>query len=325
MKFTLVLLLNITFLYARAYDSVSVKEYYHYKYAAELCILDNNFSSSLENYKTAFSKKRPNARDIYNAFVVAYIEKDSPTAKAFYNNMILHGFSQKKFESLYFTKTIISDSFYKWINRDTDSLFHVYKNGPIPERAIAINKIYQKDQKLRIELNRKDKSTIRHMIHGDSINLQSLKLLVEKDGFPGYNYVGVADTSMAGYIHGASTYWWLLWHTRNISKALNQLSLQFVKMGDFPPDDYALIIDAQSDSSFYFQIFSRSEDNFEIFKPILNEEEVNLRRQKIFLEPITEYRRKLNYEKQTNKIFFLTNLWSSVLNNAPIDFREWNN
>jgi hypothetical protein len=92
----------------------SILKYYSFKNAAELAILDSNYTTANNDYKNAFKYKCPNLLDMYNAFVVAALAAYSDQAKFVFSDLVLHDMANHQFEKMTFPTSIAGTPFYQW-------------------------------------------------------------------------------------------------------------------------------------------------------------------------------------------------------------------
>lgn len=285
--------------HATSYDSVN--KYYQHKYLAENAIMDADYPHAVKEYKIAYQYKTPNGVDLHNSFKVAYICRDSAMAKSWHDTGILHGWTKSGFEETEYGKSIKNDGLYQWINSNYDSLHRIALNSNMPKVARIMDSVLHADQAVRPILNRPitEKET-QSMVHADSINIVFLKRYMEQNGYPDFEKVGVFEE-----FNYPSTIWFVLYHTRYISKELNKLCFQAVLEGKMPPGEYASIVDMQENAPAYFEQ-PKWDKNGNIPIPLTGTERaaINELRAKLFLEPIEDYHKKLLFQKDKNHPFF---------------------
>lgn len=307
---------------ARAQPNEKIRLYYELKNKAELYVVDADYVQALAAYKKAFALKKPNPIDIYNAFILACMLKDSAAAKTFFTDIILHGQTRQKLEQIIFFDNFKADPFYSYVVYGYDSIASAAQNGIMPKYAKVLDSIYTADQAVRV--GNPSQAQLRAMMHRDSVNIDFIKEFVAQNGFPDYDMVGVFERAKTGVVYGDGTIWMLLWHTRHISKELNNILLQAVYEGHFSPDEYALIIDAQEDQSIYYNILLRDADLSKVdFLPTPDETEVNKKRAAIMLDTVENFKRKLLYQNQKGHDFYLVLPWAMIANLAPVNIRGW--
>ncbi|MBB1642790.1 hypothetical protein [Sphingobacterium sp. UME9] len=301
-----------------------VSQYYHYKNQAEVHILDSSYKHALESYNVAFTYKYPNIRDLYNAFAVAYLVADSNAAKHFFDEMVLNGQTIEKFAKGRFVTTIHDESLYKWLTKNYDSLKSIADKSEKKLLAARYDSIYDEDQRIR-KTEHKTQGEIKKLISEDSANIKNAIRLIKEYGFPSYERIGLFEKGAEGYAAADNCMWMLLWHARHSNHTLNGPVRKAVLAGDYPPDEFALIIDMQADTSLYFGVLPRKADKNGkvIFEEVPDMQAVNERRATLYLESLEEYKRKLNYQKYVDKRFYMSSVWGDILNYAPMDFRKW--
>ncbi|WP_118950549.1 hypothetical protein [Taibaiella helva] len=317
----IVLLLGLLYTNAALGNSIdSVRRYYELKNKAELSIMDGAYSDALKNYVAAFAYKSPNSLDLYNAFTTAFLVGDSVQSRRFFNLMALHGQPKGNLEKL--NKDLRGKPFYNWLSQDYDSIRALSLKSSMPVFSRLLDSIYHIDAGYRQEL--KTQQQIKEMIDADKVNLQYIKSYIKQYGFPGYTQVGLFEELLNGWPHAYNTFWLLMWHTRHISKDLNQVALDAVMAGDMSPDDYAIAIDAQDSIKTYFAILPKGKQlPNERFDKIFNAAEVDRKRAQIFLEPIAAYQRKLVFQNSRTTHFIFKPAMQMALNFATADLSNF--
>ncbi|WP_448635428.1 hypothetical protein [Pedobacter panaciterrae] len=275
----------------------SIKLYYSNKNKAELAIIDSNYSEALVFYKKAFSYKQPNARELYNSFVVAYLLKDTINTQNFYNALALHGLEKEKFElSKNFGRTIVKDDFYIYISRNYDSLYQRSAKTQMPKWGRILDSLYKVDQRVRSTKSDNIASV-------DSLNRTFLSKHISKHGFPGFNQVGFYDKMLGGQAYSPTTFWFVMWHARYQYVALDNVAFQGVMSGDFPPEDYALLMDTKEDPVYYSILKKEVVDGKIKFLTPLDEKYIDEKRAVIFLDKLSDFKKKLNYMQNGDRRF----------------------
>lgn len=276
------------------------------KNEAERCIVDSNYAGALANYKQAFQNKIPNQRDLYNAFVLAYLMVDSTALKSFYKLMVLQGQTNQRLSILRFGKTYKETALYQWVTKDYDSLRAIALQGPVPRYARVMDSIFDADQAVRTNYIKMSQDDIKLMVARDSANLDFLNSWIRREGFPGYQRVGLFDKAPEGWVHSNSAIFFVLWHTRNLSTVLDALMLQAVQTGEFPPEDYAVIMDGRTGNNKYYSRPPKTVVAGEVVFdhiPEAQEREIDIERANIFLCSLKDYKRELEFQNK-NKLFY---------------------
>jgi hypothetical protein len=313
--FLLVLFFSVTG-FGRTVKRNSVQHYAMFKNKAELCIVDSNYAVALRYYKTAFHFKTPDQRDLYNAFIVAYLETDSAAIRSFYNQMILHGQPGNKLAILKFGKMHKDQLLYQWATKDYDSLRTIAMNGVMPQYARIMDSVFKADQDARVVYRNLSKEQLRIMGGKDSVNLDYLKQLIAEKGFPGYQQTGMFEKAQEGWIHSNSTIFFILWHTRDLSTLLDAMTRKAVLSGDFPPEDYAIIMDSRTANNQYFSRLPKNEaEDGQEFAVIPEDQEkaINKKRAAIQLCNLKDYKRKLEYQNTTNLFYFYSGMHMALV------------
>ncbi len=303
------------------YQNESLSSYYNYKNKAELDIIDDNFLSALENYNYAFKYKVPFEIDLYNAFIVSVKIQNKVMAYKYANLLATHGLKKQMLKSR--IKALLNNaSFSKTIFKDYDNYYQEFENGSKKMNAKDLFEIYERDQRIRqlnIPISTESVDFIRDSINAliqfnDSVNIIELKKYITNFGFPGFELVGYADPFRPNPYMGSTVYS-LWWHNRSEAKVtqsiieLRKIGIEAVKSGDFLNSDYAFLFDLNEDQyPYYFQFISLDiiDSNF-VFKTIpISEGILNRRRAEIYLEPIEDYKRKIEFMAHNKTFYFYT-------------------
>lgn len=279
----------------------SIKKYYQFKNAAERSILDSDYQAASSNYQKAFIYKHPNLLDAYNAFVVAYQMKDSAQCTSLFKDLVMHGMRKDRLEMLGAFRKSVQEPFYKFISGSYDSLASAEKKGIDKEYVDFLNSIYHRDQDARF-LDIPDS-----VVAADLKNINELKRYIGKNGYPSYWRVGFYEASYEGWIQYFGTIWLLMLHTRHLSKGLNDQLLQAVNTGEMAAGDYATFLDFQNKDQRYHSFFSKetNENGSVELKTPRDIGIINQQRAAIGLDDIETYRRKLEFQRNDNRFFFV--------------------
>lgn len=324
-RFAFIFLILSTQCFADKADSV--RNYYQFKNKGELYIVDSNYAKALSSYKKAFTYKSPNVLDLYNALVLAYQLKDSVNAKSFFDQMAFHGLNKEKFEAYKLGLLVNKEPFYQWVSKDYDSLYWSGARTGMPAYAKVMDSLSVVDQVVRKwkTFNPTEEET-HALLHADSTNLIFLENYIADHGFPGYDQIGSFEESLEGWFSSPNALFFILWHTRYTCKLLNETLLEAVVNGYFNPDEYALLIDMQLDTSIYYNALPRriGRDNKMEFLPVPNADQVNQKRASIYLDNLANYERKLLFAEENKKtiLFRLVPYWIMNCNFVEIDLRS---
>lgn len=293
---------------AQTIERNKVKAYYTFKNLAELKIVDSAYNEALGLYKQAFRNKFPNPHDLYNAFVLSYLLKDTATCKNYYNTLIELGTDKTKLEELSFVAGIKDDMFYiKDIAWDEEYYYWKYQLSTRPSVARMLDSLYAVDQFYRKYYSREV------FFPYDIKNISHLCNYIQQNGFPGFEQAGIKQGKLSvPYNCGAIQL--IHWHTRGTDTAVYAWAKSFdsvlheaVLDGRYEPADYALTID-QRQQYYYEQLQPieqmLSEEGLNINQlPIAA---INRRRAQIYLEPLEEYIRKWKFSLTDDKFFFFS-------------------
>lgn len=301
----------------------SVVRYYELKNKAELAIIDSAYPQALRYYKQAFAYKPPNARDISNALILAYRQKDSATARSCFNLLVRHGHTREKMEEEAFGRSFKTQPLYQWVTAGYEQIRQEALQSNMPRVAAVLDSVFAADQGIRIDMENGVTSPEQSgaLVAVDCQNVAFLKQYIAQHGFPGYEQAGNFETIRKGYTNAPGTIWLVMWHTRHVPPQLNEVVHKAVLDGRFPPDEYAMLMDSQNEQKVYYELFDKkiSTDKQVSFEPVPDEEEVNRRRAALYLEPVAALRRKLQYDQKGGRLFSLLPAWVVALNFAPIN------
>lgn len=301
----------------------SVRRYYQYKNEAELAILNSNYPAALRAYKAAFCYKRPNARELYNTFFLAY-DLDSALARHCFTEIVLHGQKKANMEYMQAVKNMKDRTLLERLYQSYDSLHARALKSPLPAFASYTDTIMANDQKVRPGPMMSEEQQLA-MLHQDTLNIRDMITLIRTLGFPGYDRRGVFEKVQQGWFTGPDVCWLLMWHGKHLlprhRDTLNGLALEAVLDGELPPEEYALIIDIQQDRPRYYNLLPKEiSDSGVRFLPIPDEAEVNRERATIYLDKVADYQRKLAYERQKDCAFYFTPMFCSATNYSRVQF-----
>lgn len=270
-------------------DDPNIRLYYQQINKAELAIVDTQYRSALAHYDTAFQDKGPNGKDIYNAFLLSFYERDTLLADQYFSLLAVNGYKKT-----YFKDSILQSGFYAYVSRNYDSLYDVGKRSPKYELAQYLNRFEKKDQDIRKQEARDD-NAIRAV---DLQNRDSLVWFNNTYGFPGFVTVGFfEDEGNSAAFSG--TFWMVMWHRRPISKEDRDMMLKEVKKGNFRPDDYSILVDDNAHRALYGSFLPKKGYNQNQRK------EINRHRAEIYLESLEDFEKKLTYSfKRKDFVFY---------------------
>lgn len=66
--------------------------------AAEIFIMSNDHKKAIDLYELAFKSKPPEAKDLYNVYVLSFLLKDTTRATKYFNTLASYGLSKKAIE-----------------------------------------------------------------------------------------------------------------------------------------------------------------------------------------------------------------------------------
>lgn len=330
-KYTLLVMLILchsSLLWGQKYKVDEVRSYYYNVNLAELSILDSNYKEASLYYTEAFATGVVFPIDVYNAFRVSLLQQDTFLCIQYLNKMFSWGLDLIKFKlfisSADSNKVIIHDrelndtSFFKYIEQDYEHIRKEYLLTNKPNLVEKLNSILLEDQNCRKKYglkkqketeNKEEKDILIDSLHYCDNNVLNLVYsYVDSFGFPDVNKVGIAEQGY-GYGRIENCFDIVLWHRRNLKdERTHNLYYRavlngeydvrkFVRYTDFAENKYCVFIKPQAITKIQL-------------------ENINKKRAEIFLEPLEDYFRKIQYQKKHgfNHAFTLVNLFSFSFN-----------
>lgn len=282
---TLVCSCCIFYSWGRA-ERETVREYYVFINKAELAILDTKYQLAGQYYKNAFLLKYPNGKDLYNAFVTAFYNRDTTFAIRYLNDLAYHGLIEG-----YIHDSVTNCDFYKYIATAYDSCYHAGAESFMPVLGKRLHNIFEDDKKVRTD----DVSPehMKQVMHVDSMNRMEMKQYIEENGFPSFEQKGFWDESSPS-LPGPLLY--ILWHARFDPTVLDTSIQQALWNGDLGNDDWAsTMMEREGIQSLYH--IKLWEDEGLNLSPA-ETERINKNRAVMYLESLEDYRKKYAYMKK---------------------------
>lgn len=186
------------------------------------------------------------------------------------------------------------------ISKDYDSISAAAKLSERRSLAILLNEIMEADQSVRYQADKSKRPAI------DSLNVEKLASFIERYGFPSFQKTGFFEQSRRGPMM-PGTVWQIMWHLRGKETKLDDILLRAVLNGDFPPQDYAVLMD-QKGQHYYSAL---PKDGLKG----IDKMEINEERAKIYLDQIDLYEEKLNFQLN-DKRFVIIQFMAFALNFA---------
>jgi hypothetical protein len=297
-------------------------EVYHpFVDVAELNILNGAYEDALTAYKQAFaSVPAPFARDYYNAAVCATQLNDEKQAFHYLEQLVLKGVSLPYLERQEVFDTLQTSGQWKKFARKYPKLRDQYEQTVDRDLRADLDELYARDLYFR-----NAKGGLR--VHGDTIrkieeaNLQNLLAHISERGYPGEGLIGVADT-----LEQLPRFSIVIQRQTKSRKGYDftDILTTAVKEGRIAPQPAAYLLDQQAGRNIYgSRAFSKvtcvgckEEQEPEKTENLLVEkasekqlERVDERREKLGLEPLAHYRKKVQYN-EADKRFRLGYTWS---------------
>jgi len=168
---------------------------------------------------------------------------------------------------------------------------------------------YLRDQHVRPDPS---KAISQSSILNDMDNRNNMFRFIKEYGFPSFARTGFYDTMRL--VDAPGTFWYVWWHGRGGSTVLDKVTLEAVLDGDFPPDEYAVVMDARS-SNEALSVFYTVPNLPGLLQPDL--EEVDKRRAALYMESLADYKRKLAYRMKDNRFMIVTSACFGLYRLAP--------
>lgn len=283
----------------------SIRAYYEFINKAELAIIDSAYNSALTYYVDARKYKWLNADDLYNAGIVAYLANDTAMSKHYLNMLATFGLKKADFEARQWGQQIKSEPLYQYISADYDSIFYKSAiNSSMVFYGHKMKPFMDKDQSVRGLIFDENGIPIAPAPEGpnrdnsDYENRLAMLRYIAEYGFPSFKQTGFYDAMRKSDVSG--TYWYLCWHSHS-DTILPKITLNAVLDGNFPPDDYAIYFDVKrpfSGDMVYYTI----PDSFYTERQL---KEIDEKRSSIYLDPLKDYIRKLEYCNKDRRFLML--------------------
>jgi hypothetical protein len=307
------------------------QHYYDLVNKAEISIVDSNYHIALKSYKGAFKKStRFFAKDIFNAATCAQILKKDYLAKSYLLLLSEKGVSlsfikKSKLLKGYFRDSIFAASYEKMSKNFHNNL----KNKVLVKK---LDSLLNSDQYYRRKglYNGLYKGIYRDSIFAaDKANAIALKKIIDDYGFPHEDVIGVTPFGKSKYnINSFEDFLIIILHQTNLNLTVNfrESLLKAVEEYKITPQNAAFLIGLQEGrdsygidkASFRVTLMVDSLKNHlpdsiksKIDKWVLKkissktEEELNINRKNINLEPLSDYRKKILYLMRNKKTEFI--------------------
>ncbi|GHA67550.1 hypothetical protein [Pontibacter akesuensis] len=287
---------------------------------AELHIVTSDYKEALQAYEQAFaSVPSPFARDYYNAAVSALALRDRKQTFNYLEKLVQKGVSldylqrQTVFDSLQTTRH------WRKFARKYKKRRRKYEENFNREYRADLDELYARDQYFRQAEGglRVYRDTIRQIENANTLQLLNW---IEERGYPNENIIGLADT-----LEQLPRFYITVQRQTATRKGYDftEVLLKAVQQGNIAPQPVAYLLDQQAGrnrygSSVYMRVdCTGCKDTDELatkdylVKKITpkEQERINARRQKLGLEPLEEYKRKVLHNV-TDPRFKLGYNWS---------------
>jgi hypothetical protein len=282
--------------------SNNIKKYYELINNAELKIIENDYSNAQKLYKEAFKYKKYNGKDLYNAFLCSFYIHDTLNAKLYINKLAFYGLNYD-----YFIPLKSEMKFYNIIFKEFNENFNAGEVKFKTSKVLTIDSLFQVDQ---LNRNSNNSKFNRHII--DSISLISLINTIQKNEWPSFQSNGFWNIASNPRTENLPVYI-LYWHNRFVNNNLDSLAIKALEKGYLRPDDFESIILGRKmfgENSFnYYDIFPTA---WKI--KTLTAQKIdyyNKNRDKYFLEDLSSFKKKYDYQSLYNIEFGMDTVKSS--------------
>ena len=288
------LLLNIIVLFSVTIKAQNISEHYRYSYKGDSLIDANQILEAKKYYIKAlkfFNKDYETHQSLAAIYIRSknFKNADKHLKLAISQGITLARLTNDTTIKRYFKENPLWSDLYKKLHQD-----HFTKIPFHEERTVLIQMI-ERDQTLRGLLGVLNYKIVDSLIHKEDLaNMEKIKVIINKIGFPDRNKVGN---------DGADAVFILLMHTLNSgvnqqenSELIFPLMEKAVKEGNFTPYNYAILVDRQKGINKEKQVFGtywEIKGNKRIITPIENINSVNRRRTEIGLPNLSYSSKKI--------------------------------
>jgi len=296
-------------------NAQDVYNYYEIINEGKKKLIQKDFSSALNAYRTAFEKyEYPFARDCYNAIELSAISKDTTNFEYFLQKAVSRGIRIKDIENSGVVDEYLDKVFYTNVKKNEDSLMNLYSSRINWSLREEINQMFSKDQKIREEYydaNIFQRNKIRKK--WESLNAKQVKRLIEitdQYGFPGENLIGIDRNEMhpkintTNYSAGMPIVI-LIHHFSQPNLSYDEMFLEQVKKGNLYNEHFVTICDFEAKfGKNRFENFGYYGSRHQPKK--LDKNTLNLKRQEIGIlefEEIEKLNKIKNFTKFWNRLY----------------------
>ncbi|AKD02497.1 hypothetical protein POKO110462_12300 [Pontibacter korlensis] len=287
---------------------------------AELRVVKGKYEEALQAYEQAFaSVPSPFARDYYNAAICAVLLQDRRKTFNYLENLVEKGVSLEYLEQQPVLDSLQETRKWRRFAKKYPKRRHKFDQKLNKELRADLDELYAQDQYFR-----QAKGGWR--VHGDTIRkieaANTLKLLnwIEEYGYPGEDLIGVADT-----LEQLPRFSIVIRRQTKARKGhdFTEVLMQAVQQGRMAPQPAAYLLDQQAGQNKYgsrayvkVNCSTCEEEELGQIGDYLvmkiseeDQQKINERREKLGLEPLDDYRRKILFST-TDDRFKLNFTWS---------------
>lgn len=268
-----------------ANGSDSLKKYYVQINKAELAICDSNYMHASKFYRKAFNYAYPFSSDLNNAFIISYTLKDSFRAKLYAEELSKRGIPVNKLWIKF--DSAANPSFFQFVTQNVDSIMinSNFVNGTYE----SFKSLVIRDQEVR-----EFKTPSDSMVKIDSLNLLAIEKYIIKNGYP------KSGNIMYGYTSETVNHWChlLLWHQRGLleAKQLDSLLLTALNNGRLSSHEWEVLTMFRTSHQKKYASRLWVLDISSLSKKSVAE--INKNREQRYLESLSDYKKKYDYEKK---------------------------
>ncbi|WP_439880472.1 hypothetical protein ACSX1A_15100 [Pontibacter sp. MBLB2868] len=303
-------------------DAPDYRQVYHPAInEAEINIVQEDYSAALAAYQLAFSEvPDPFARDYYNAAVCALLVNDQKQTFDYLEKLVVKGVSLSYLENQEVFSDLQKSRKWRKFRKKYPKYRREYREKVNEDLRADLDELYARDEYFR-------QAKGGYRVYGDTLqkiekaNTKRFLDWVEKYGYPGESLIGVADT-----LEQLPRFYIVIQRQTKARKGYDftDMLTQAVEQGKMEPHAAAYLMDQQSGDNRYSskpfikvncstckddKTFEGIDQYFEKSRTDRELEAINKRRNKLGLESLEEYKKKVLYSKRDNR-FKLGNTWA---------------
>jgi tetratricopeptide (TPR) repeat protein len=295
--------LAFTLFYNATIFGQDLKSYYYEINLAELQIVLGNYKEANEHYLMAFKYNPENEKDLYNSFLISYFIKDTALATVRLQKLAYFGLPKEYIECKLQTREYFI-TLCKMANFDScrnegwkaadKKLLQELEQLIILDQSRGAEAIHLKTESERKRiLSQIDKKTMDTMLK-----------IIKKYGWPSFHQIGYWLNN-ANPLSNNSAFELTMWHNRFRTNIMDYFAINAIKAGNFRPDIWAkhilsrnmLGIKKFNDYGYHVTVWDIKDIPHQKLK------KYDAARKEIFLESLTDYFQKFQYQSTNNLEF----------------------